>query len=521
MDAVAPLGKPQLAVPGRLLKLRSDAALAERFGAGDEAAFAVLYERHRPSVIAVCMGVLGSTHDAEDAAQDTFTALAGTLRSAPPRELRPWLTRVARNAAIDVGRRRRRTVPTDAELLPDVAVGPSNGKAELESVMAGIRELPENQRTALLMRELAGHSYVEIAALLEVDEEAVRGLIARARVSLRAHREASEMSCLTACLALAEDPHGGSLDKAVRRHIRGCGPCRAYGRALRDDARALRGLTAVPATGVAGSGAIFGGLAAKGALLGGALTQVTAACAVSACAVGGVVLLAPHPHRAAPARIHHAGAHRLDASARPRRGETAARSHAAPLGGTVSRSLVSGRAVDHAKDATRGTARGSSAGTRARTSRPVTLTVTPTGPTPGSAAGAGAAGAATPSPSAGGTSPSAAAAAGWRQDPARRTNTGGYPSSPGTGYGGTSAIGGSTPGTYGGTFHESPPSTAGSGTSTTAASSGANTTAASSGSSTGATSGDSTTTAATSTATTGTPPVPGGLLGLFAGLSGH
>jgi DNA-directed RNA polymerase specialized sigma24 family protein len=58
-------------------------------------------------------------------------------------------------------------------------------------VLAGLRELPESQRTALLMRELAGHSYLEIGALLELDESAVRGLISRGRIGLRAHREAT------------------------------------------------------------------------------------------------------------------------------------------------------------------------------------------------------------------------------------------------------------------------------------------------------------------------------------------
>ena len=220
MSTVAPAVKPPLAVPRRLLRLRSDAALAERFAAGDEAAFAVLYERFRPSVLAVCMGVLGSSHDAEDATQDTFASLAAALRGPGPRELKPWLIRVARNAAIDVARRRRRTVVTDDDLA-DVAVGHGHaGKAELESVIAGIRELPENQRMALLMRELAGHTYLEIASFLEVDEEAVRGLIARARVSLRTHREASELSCAAARQSLAADPDGHELSKAVKRHVR-------------------------------------------------------------------------------------------------------------------------------------------------------------------------------------------------------------------------------------------------------------------------------------------------------------
>ena len=63
--------------------------LAERFAAGDELAFDVLYERHRPVVLAVSMGVLGTTQDAEDATQETFSALAVALRTKPPAEMRP------------------------------------------------------------------------------------------------------------------------------------------------------------------------------------------------------------------------------------------------------------------------------------------------------------------------------------------------------------------------------------------------------------------------------------------------
>jgi RNA polymerase sigma factor (sigma-70 family) len=293
------------------LRLRSDAALAERFAEGDEAAFAILFERHRASVVAVCIGVLGSRHDAEDAAQETFASLAVALRSSPPRELRAWLARVARNSAIDLARRRRTRESVNDQLSdisgPDGVSASHLVKDELASVIAGIRELPESQRTALLMRELAGHSYREIADLLESDEDAVRGLIARARVGLRQYREATELPCATARAAIASEPDGRRHHRTIRRHVRGCASCRAYRSALREDARVLRGLLPMQAGGAAGGSAVVG-LAAKGALLGTAATQVTAACAVSVCAVGGIALIAPaltaHPHRAANVAVH-------------------------------------------------------------------------------------------------------------------------------------------------------------------------------------------------------------------------
>jgi RNA polymerase sigma factor (sigma-70 family) len=362
MDALAATPRSRLAAPRRLLRLRSDAALAERFAEGDEAAFAVLFERHRASVVAVCIGVLSSRHDAEDAAQETFAALAVALRSSPPRELRAWLTRVARNAAIDLARRRR-TRETVTDELSDV--GGADGvissqvvKDELESVIAGIRELPESQRTALLMRELAGHTYREIADLLETDEDSVRGLIARARIGLRQYREAAELPCATARTAIAAEPDGRRHDRTVRRHVRGCASCRAYRSALRDDARALRGLLPMQAGGAAGGSAVVG-LAAKGALLGTAATQVTAACAVSACAVGGIALLAPaltsHRHPSPSAVVHRAAARPAGAAVHDPKAGTApsAYTHTPSTGATFHHStstltIMSG-AVGHAR----------------------------------------------------------------------------------------------------------------------------------------------------------------------------
>ena len=297
--ALAPGSKPPLAVPRRLLRLRSDAALAERFALGDEAAFDVLYERYRPAVLSVCMGILGAAHDAEDVTQETFSALAIALRGKPPQEMRPWLARVARNRAIDVTRRgRQRALTRDGE-LPEVAAQQHTGTAELAVVLEGIRELPESQRTALLMRELGGHSYAEIATLLETHEDAVRGLIARARVGLRSYREAAQLPCAAARASIEAEPDGRRHNRAVRRHLRGCAACRAYRAALRDDARALRAILPIEG-GITGSGMLGGGLAAgKGMLVGAGLTQASAACAASVCAagaVGGIVLIGPLHH---------------------------------------------------------------------------------------------------------------------------------------------------------------------------------------------------------------------------------
>lgn len=297
--------RPPLPLPRRLLRMRSDAALVERFAAGDDAAFDIIYERHRPIVLAVSMGVLGTTQDAEDATQETFSSLAVALRTRPPAELRPWLIRVARNASIDTTRRRRHRLLTLDGEIPEIPAHPLHaGRAELAVVLDGIRELPEGQRMALLMRELGGHSYSQIAQFLETDEEAVKGLIARARVGLRSHREATELDCSSARATVAAEPDGRRYDKTVRRHLRSCVSCRSYRSALRDDAKALRAALPIHAGSVATGGISTGMLtAAKGTMLGYGITQAATTCAASACAVGaigGMVFVAPIPKLGTP-----------------------------------------------------------------------------------------------------------------------------------------------------------------------------------------------------------------------------
>ncbi len=286
-----------LAGGGPLNRLRGDRKLVERFQAGDEGAFATLYDRHRTRLTAIAIGVLGSVHDAQDAVQDAFISAAASLRTSTPDDVRAWLSRVARNAAIDVARGRRPTVevtPGDA-----IAAGPSRDaelRVELVDLVDALKDLPERQRTALVMRELSGASYADIGATLGADEVAVRGLIARARISLRAAREARAIDCASVRERLAVEIDGRRRTAEMRRHLRGCVECRRFQSGLKDDAKALRGL--FPAAGVvtligvlaslkATRPLLVGGIVIKG--LGGTqAAQIVAACLVCAGAAEGV-----------------------------------------------------------------------------------------------------------------------------------------------------------------------------------------------------------------------------------------
>jgi RNA polymerase sigma factor (sigma-70 family) len=293
-------GAPAEPAPQRALdRLRSDRRLADRYRAGDEAAFARLYERHRARVFAICLGVLGSREDAQDALQEVFASVAAELRREPPRELRPWIARVARNAAIDFARTRRPASNGDEGSLDsrasDGTLQAVESRDDIRDLLVGLRDLPEQQRTALVMRELGGDSYSDIGAALGVDETAVRGLIARARLSLRARIAAQAMACEVVRQRLAAETDGRRRQAPVRRHLRECDSCRAFGSALKADARTIRGLAP---TGVgfgvlalitawrAPKVVVAGGLIAKGAVSSGA-AQVAVVCVAALCAAGG------------------------------------------------------------------------------------------------------------------------------------------------------------------------------------------------------------------------------------------
>jgi RNA polymerase sigma factor (sigma-70 family) len=288
MAAAAGLAPHASRLTGRVNRLRAESVLIRRFREGDEEAFAELYRRHFQRVYAVCLGVLGSQHDAQDAAQEVFTRAASALRRDPPLELRAWLVSVARNKSIDLLRARRAVAEAseaaaDSEHDPVVAV---SRKARLEELMSALKGLPENQRSALVLRELGGFSYGEIATSLALDEQAVNGLIARARLSLRGREESLAFDCDTIRRDLSRELDGRRRPAEARRHLRNCSDCRDFHRALRGDRRAIRALGPAPGLGLVKLllglkatryAAVGSGLTVK-SLLGGNAAKLAAAC---------------------------------------------------------------------------------------------------------------------------------------------------------------------------------------------------------------------------------------------------
>ncbi len=174
----------------RLVGLRrcSDADLVAALRAGDDQAMTEIDRRYRDRLLAYVRRMSAGA-DAEDVVQDVLARAYVALRADDrPMALRAWLYRVAHNRCLDVLRR-------PAPLLtdePDVGGARAGrdlgeqvaGRERLRQVVADIQRLPDQQRSALIIRELGGLSYEELADALDTTVPAIKSLLVRARMNL-------------------------------------------------------------------------------------------------------------------------------------------------------------------------------------------------------------------------------------------------------------------------------------------------------------------------------------------------
>jgi RNA polymerase sigma factor (sigma-70 family) len=160
-------------------------------------AFERLYERYVGDVYRYALALLRNPTDAEDVTQTTFmNAYRAFKRGDEIQKPHNWLIKIAHNVARSRyahASRRVQEVPLE-DHIEQLAV-PEDDRPNLDTVLRALGRLPFNQRAALVMRELEGRSYVEIADTLGVSVSAVETLIFRARKSLRVKR--SELRVLT------------------------------------------------------------------------------------------------------------------------------------------------------------------------------------------------------------------------------------------------------------------------------------------------------------------------------------
>jgi RNA polymerase sigma factor (sigma-70 family) len=228
----------------------SDELLAKLVGRGSSHAFGVLYERHHQALYRYCRSILRNEHDAQDALQSTMTQAYAALR-AKERDvsLRAWLFRIAHNESITILRKHRRELELDQSGLQAQADDDPHSLLEsrgrLRQLVCDLHELPERQRSALVMRELSGLHIEEIAVALAASPAAAKQALFEARSSLHELAEGREMDCEKVCLAISAHDRRVLRGRRIRAHLRDCESCRDFQLAIGAREADLRALAPV------------------------------------------------------------------------------------------------------------------------------------------------------------------------------------------------------------------------------------------------------------------------------------
>ncbi len=269
--------------------LLSDQRLVQRAAGGEERAFAAIFDRYHQPLYRYCLAIVGNSQDAQDALQNTMLKV---LRALPGEQrelkLKPWLYRIAHNESVDLLRRRRDTRELDAELA---ATGPAladelSSRERLRQLLADLDELPERQRGALVMRELAGLDFDGIATALDTSPAVARQTLYEARLSLHQMDEGRGMDCAQVTQALCDGDGRVTRRRDIRAHLRNCPSCRRFGDEIEGRERDFAALALLPAAAAAGLlHGLLGGGAAGGAS-GGAAASGGGAAAGAAVAGG-------------------------------------------------------------------------------------------------------------------------------------------------------------------------------------------------------------------------------------------
>lgn len=161
-----------------------------------------LVRDHSAQVYRLAYRLTGNQHDAEDLTQDVFVKVFKAIHTFQPGTLEGWLHRITTNLFLDQARRRQRIRMDALSVAPESVWGSATGPEELHDdleldadVSAALRALSPEQRVAVVLCDIEGLSYEEIAKVLDVKLGTVRSRLARGRAALRdalAHRAPSE-----------------------------------------------------------------------------------------------------------------------------------------------------------------------------------------------------------------------------------------------------------------------------------------------------------------------------------------
>jgi RNA polymerase sigma factor (sigma-70 family) len=249
-------------------------------------AFERMYKRYVGDVYRYALAVMRNPADAEDVTQTTFLNAyrAFVEKGDRPEKPQNWLIAIAHNVCRQRFRQSSRR-PSEVAFEDDIADKLVEDEAPSgEDIRRALGHLAFNQRAALVMRELEGRSYAEIADILDVSTSAVETLIFRARRALREQLEGS-LTCGEAEFAISrqlDDRLPRQERGQLRAHLRECPECAAFARRQRAQRGALKSLALVPIPGSLSS--FFGG---GGAAVGTGLALKAVAAVTAGVVIGG------------------------------------------------------------------------------------------------------------------------------------------------------------------------------------------------------------------------------------------
>jgi RNA polymerase sigma factor (sigma-70 family) len=224
---------------------RTEAYLVAAARGGDERAFGELYERYGRGIFAYVLGMVRDHSRAEDIVQDVFVSALRRMRSSDrPISFKPWIYEIAKNACIDEFRRVRRSREVSIEnggeeRLASAAPSPDTcfeRGQQLATLHGAFRGLSARQHSVMVLRELQGLTYTEIADRTGMSVSMVESTLLRAR--RRLSEEYDDIASGRRChqVHAVVDAGGQASVDALRvrerrrfaRHVAHCQPCARY-----------------------------------------------------------------------------------------------------------------------------------------------------------------------------------------------------------------------------------------------------------------------------------------------------
>lgn len=176
--------------------MQGDELLLRRACKGDVQAFEELMQSHESRIYAIALRMMGNREDAQDCAQEAMVRIYRAMGSFKGQSaLATWIYRITMNTCLDELRRRKARKVTSLDSLVDNGWSPTDTgdtpeehglRVEKQNALnRAIQSLPDDMRAAIILRDVKGYSYDEIASILDANVGTIKSRISRGREKLR------------------------------------------------------------------------------------------------------------------------------------------------------------------------------------------------------------------------------------------------------------------------------------------------------------------------------------------------